>query len=61
MKRGLRGPNSAPLTATVQKLARIYNESVFRGCEERVLKRAEVGLRKQAALLGFQIVPAENG
>jgi hypothetical protein len=58
------------ITATAHKLARIvfhllktkeaYNESVFRKCEEETLRRAELRLRKQAAMLGFQIVPAAN-
>ena len=58
------------ITATAHKLARIifhllstresYNEAVFHQCEEATLKRAELRLRKQAAQLGFQIVPAEN-
>lgn len=59
------------ITATAHKLARIifhllnsreaYNESVFQKCEGKTLKMAEVRLRKQASLLGFQIIPAENG
>src|SRR6202158_5079889 len=58
------------ITATAHKLARIvyhllntkesYNESVFRRCDEETLRRAEFRLRKQAAQLGFQVVPAEN-
>ena len=59
------------VTATAHKLARIiyhllntkepYNESVFQRCEEASLKRAEARLRKQAAQLGFQVLPAANG
>jgi transposase len=59
------------ITATAHKLARIiyhllstkepYNERVFHRCEEDTLRRAELRLRKQAARLGFQIVPAANG
>jgi hypothetical protein len=59
------------ITATAHKLARIvyhlfstkksYNESVFKRCDEEALRRAEFRLRKQAAQLGFQVVPAENG
>ncbi len=30
-------------------------------CEEEALKRAEMRLRKQAAHLGFRIIPAEEG
>ena len=55
------------ITATAHKLARIvyhllstgesYNESVFHKCEEVALKRAEMRLRKQAAHLGFRIIP----
>jgi hypothetical protein len=58
------------VTATAHKLARIiyhllntkepYNESVFQRCEEATLKRAEARLRKQAAQLGFQVLPAAN-
>jgi transposase len=58
------------ITATAHKLARIiyhllstrepYNEGMFHKCEEETLKRAELRLRKHAAQLGFQIVPAVN-
>src|SRR5262250_1165149 len=58
------------ITATAHKLARIvfhllsvrepYNESVFRRCEEEALKHAELRLRKHAARMGFQLVPAAN-
>src|SRR5688572_229615 len=36
------------------------NESVFQRCEAETLKRAELRLRKQAAQLGFSVVPAVN-
>jgi hypothetical protein len=59
------------ITATAHKLARImfhllntkeaYGESVFHRCDKKVLMRAESRLPKQAALFGFQIIPAENG
>lgn len=59
------------VTATAHKLARIiyhllstkepYNESVFHKCEQETLRRAEMRLRKQAAQLGYQIVPSTNG
>jgi transposase len=59
------------VTATAHKLSRIiyhllstkdpYNESVFHRCEEGTLQRAEARLRKQAAQLGFQVLPAANG
>ena len=59
------------ITATAHKLARIvyhllstreaYDESVFHKCEEEALKRAEMRLRRQAAHLGFRIIPAEEG
>jgi transposase len=59
------------VTATAHKLARIifhllstrepYSEAVFHQCKEEILKRAELRLRKQAAQLGFQIVPSVNG
>jgi len=58
------------ITATAHKLARIifhllttkepYNESVFHKTEEETIRRAQYRLRKQAALLGFQVIPAEN-
>jgi len=57
-------------TATAHKLARIvyhllstqqaYDESVFHRCEEDTLGRAELRLRKHAAALGLQIIPAAN-
>jgi hypothetical protein len=59
------------ITATAHKLARIvyhllgtkeaYNESVFQKCEADTIRRAEYRLRRQAAQLGFQVIPAENG
>ena len=59
------------ITATAHKLARIvyhllstreaYNESVFHRCEEEALKRAQYRLRRQAAQLGFQLIPVHNG
>jgi hypothetical protein len=58
------------ITATAHKLARIiyhllatkepYNEGVFQHCEEESMRRAEIRLRKQAAHLGFQLIPAAN-
>jgi transposase len=62
------------ITATAHKLARIvyhlldtkeaynaYNESVFHKSEADTIRRAEYRLRRQAAQLGFQIIPADNG
>jgi len=59
------------ITATAHKLARIvypllrtreaYNESVFHRCDEEAIKRAQYRLRKQAAQLGFQLIPVQNG
>jgi len=59
------------ITATAHKLARIvyhllstkeaYTESVFHKSEEETLRRAQYRLRRQAAQLGFQVIPAENG
>jgi len=37
-----------------------YTETVFHRCEEEASKRAEIRLRKHAAQLGFQLVPATN-
>ena len=58
------------ITATAHKLARIvfhllstkeaYRESVFVRCEEEAKKRAELRLKRQAAQLGFQVIPAAN-
>ena len=58
------------ITATAHKLARIvyhllgtkeaYNESVFHKSEEDILRRAKYRLRRQAAQLGFQVIPTEN-
>ena len=59
------------ITATAHKLARIvfhllstkeaYTESVFHKTEEQTIRRAQSRLRRQAAQLGFQVIPAENG
>jgi hypothetical protein len=55
------------ITATAHKLARIlyhvlltkeaYTESIFHRCDEQARQRAETRLRKQAARLGFQLLP----
>ena len=55
------------ITATAHKIARIlyhvlstkepYAESVFHRCDEQAQRRAEMRLRKQAARLGFQLLP----
>jgi transposase len=67
MKRKLGAPQA--VTATAHKLARIiyhvlrtreaYDETVFAKWEESANRQAEVRLRKQAAKLGFEIVPKE--
>ena len=59
------------VTATAHKLARIvfhllstkdaYNECVFHKSEEETIRRAQYRLRRQAAQLGFQVIPVENG
>ena len=59
------------ITAAAHKLARIlyhllrtreaYSESVFQRCDEEAIKRAQYRLRKQAAQLGFQPIPLQNG
>src|SRR3984957_12212658 len=56
------------ITATAHKIARVlyhvlltkepYTETVFHKCDEHARRRAEMRLRKHAALLGFQIVSA---
>jgi hypothetical protein len=53
--------------ATAHKIARIlyhvlltkepYAETVFHRCDEQAHQRAEMHLRKQAAQLGFQLLP----
>ena len=58
------------ITATAHKIARIlfhllrtrepYNESVFHRHEQQNQRRIEARLRKHAARLGFQLVPAVN-
>jgi transposase len=58
------------ITATAQ-LARIvyhllstkeaYDETVFHRCDEEALRRAQFRLRRQAAQLGFQVIPIQNG
>jgi transposase len=55
------------ITATAHKIARIlyyvlltkepYTETVFHRCDEQAQHRAEMRLRKQAARLGFQLLP----
>ena len=55
------------ITATAHKIARIlyhvlltkqpYAETVFHRCDEEAHRRAEMRLRKQAAQLGFQLLP----
>jgi transposase len=55
------------ITATAHKIARVlyhvlltkqpYTETVFHRCDEYAKLRAEIRLPKQAALLGFQIIP----
>ena len=55
------------ITATAHKIARIlyhvlstkepYAETVFHRCDEQAQRRAEMRLRKQAAFLGFQLLP----
>jgi hypothetical protein len=55
------------ITATAHKIARVlyhvlltkqpYTETVFHRSDEHARRRAEMRLRKHAALLGFQIIP----
>jgi hypothetical protein len=35
--------------------------TVFHRCDEEVLRRAQFRLRRQAAQLGFQVIPLQNG
>ena len=56
------------ITATAHKLARIvfhllkthesYDETVFQKHDDQAQERAEGRLRRQAAQLGFQVLPA---
>ena len=58
------------ITATAHKIARIlyhvlltkqpYAETVFHQCDEQAKQRAEMRLRKLAAHLGFQTIPAHS-
>jgi hypothetical protein len=67
MKRKLGAPQA--VTATAHKLPRIiyhvlrikeaYDETVFAKWEEFANRQEEMHLRKQAAKLGFQVVPKE--
>ena len=55
------------ITATAHKIARVlyhvlltkepYTETLFHRCDEQAQRRAEMRLRKQAAELGFQLLP----
>ena len=55
------------ITATAHKIARVlyhvmrtkepYAETVFHACDEQARERAELRLKKQAARLGFQVIP----
>jgi transposase len=59
------------ITATAHKIARIlyhvlrtkepYSETIFHRCDEQAQLRAEIRLRKNAAQLGFLIVPIGAG
>jgi transposase len=54
-------------TATAHKMARViyhvlrtktpYNETIFHECDDQARQRAEGRLRRQAASLGFQVIP----
>lgn len=67
MRRKLGAPEA--VTATAHKLSRIlyhvlrtkeaYKKSVFLRHDQEAIKRAEDRLRKQAAKLGFHIVPQQ--
>jgi hypothetical protein len=51
------GPNRLPPV----KHKEAYNESVFHKSEADAIRRTGYRLRKQAAQLGFQVIPGENG
>ena len=38
-----------------------HDETVFHRCDEEALKRAQFRLRRQAAQLGFLVIPLQNG
>jgi RNA binding exosome subunit len=58
------------ITATAHKIARVlyhilstkqpYTETLFHQLDEQAQQRAELRLRKQAAQLGFQLIPNPN-
>jgi transposase len=58
------------ITATAHRLARIayhllgtkeaYNETVFQRRDEETLRRVQFRIRRQAAQLGFQLIPVQN-
>jgi len=50
-----------PKTFDLLSTREAYNESVFHRCDEEAIKRAHYRLRKQAAQLGFQVIPLQNG
>ena len=50
-----------PKTFDLLSTREAYNESVFHRCDEEAIKRAQYRLRKQAAQLGFQVIPVQNG
>ena len=49
-----------PKTFDLLSTREAYNESVFHRCDEEV-KRTQFRLRRQAAQLGFQVTPVQNG
>ena len=57
----MRAPGQDYSTDRLLGTQEAYDESVFHKFEEKALKRGEMGLRRQAAHLGFRIIPAEEG
>jgi hypothetical protein len=58
--RGHQTPPALQRTAGERSTKEAYNESVFHKSEADTIRRAEYRLRRQAAQLGFQIIPADN-
>jgi hypothetical protein len=58
---GSRRATSRQLLGPLLSTKEAYNESVFHKSEADTTRRAECRLRRRAAQLGFQIIPAENG
>jgi hypothetical protein len=54
-------PQLAHIVFHLLSTKKAYTESVFHKSEEETLRRAQYRLPRQAAQLGFQVIPIENG